>query len=65
MIEYTYHVTVCIGLSTDNGTFSNQGVYPVGLHPYGVAAVDLNDNKRPDIIVANFDSDIVTVLFNC
>jgi len=40
------------------------GCYPVGTSPAGVALADLNNDLKLDIIVANEDSDDVSVLLN-
>jgi hypothetical protein len=37
---------------------------PVGKRPHSVGATDLNGDARPDLFVANEDSDDISVLFN-
>jgi hypothetical protein len=45
-------------------SFLPGAVYPTGSAPYSVAAADLNGDSRPDIVVANSQSDTVSVLLN-
>jgi hypothetical protein len=45
-------------------TFAAQQTFAVGTKPTGVTAVDLNGDGRPDLAVANFGSNTVSVLLN-
>ncbi|MFS8066702.1 MAG: FG-GAP repeat domain-containing protein, partial [Byssovorax sp.] len=38
--------------------------YPTGVKPYSVAALDLNGDGEPDLAVANYDDNTVSVLLN-
>jgi hypothetical protein len=62
-----YLNTVSVFLNAGNGTFLNQTSYAlsVGASPYGVALADVNGDNRPDIIVANYGTNNVGVLFHC
>jgi len=40
-------------LGQGGGSFSNFAIYPVGDSPVSLAVGDLNNDKRPDIVVAN------------
>ncbi|CAF1617708.1 unnamed protein product, partial [Rotaria magnacalcarata] len=53
-------------LNIGNGTFSAQTTYSTGSGsgPYYVVAVDVNDDNKPDIIVANYGSNNIGVLLN-
>jgi hypothetical protein len=39
-------------------------IYPTGSMPYSAATADLNGDSRADIVVANYNSDTLSVLFN-
>ena len=45
-------------------TFLARQHFPVGAGPDSVAAVDLNLDGKPDLVIANHDDDTATVLFN-
>ena len=47
-------------LNTGNGTFLSQTTYLTGTDssPLSVAVVDVNNDNKPDVIVANWGSDI-------
>ncbi|CAF1380468.1 unnamed protein product [Adineta steineri] len=49
-----------------NGTFGPQTTYSTGNNsgPISVAAVDINGDNKPDIIVANYNANNVGVLYN-
>jgi 2-keto-3-deoxy-galactonokinase len=53
-------------LNAGNGTFLNQTTYSTGTGstPYSVAVVDVNNDNKPDIIVANYGGSNVGVLLN-
>ncbi|CAF0839234.1 unnamed protein product [Adineta steineri] len=57
---------VSVLLNTGTGTFNNQTTYSTGIgsNPLSVAAVDLNGDNKPDIIVANSHADNVGVFLN-
>ncbi|CAF0753650.1 unnamed protein product [Adineta steineri] len=57
---------VSVLLNTGTGTFDNQTTYSTGIgsNPLSVAAVDLNGDNKPDIIVANSHADNVGVFLN-
>lgn len=44
--------------------FGAQHVLATGATPYAVAAADIDGNGKPDLIVANFDDDTISVLTN-
>ncbi|CAF4982467.1 unnamed protein product [Rotaria socialis] len=44
--------------------FLNQTTYPTGNRTSSVAVVDVNSDTKPDIIVANYNSNNVGVLVN-
>jgi len=46
-----------------NGNFAAPTSYPVGGEPLALAAGDLNADGKPDMVVANFDTRDVSVLF--
>jgi hypothetical protein len=54
-------------LNGGNGTFTAQTTYSTGLGSlsYVVAVVDVNSDSKPDIIVVNFGTNNVGVLFGC
>ena len=56
---------VGIFLSNGSGTFSTQMIYSTGVdsQPYSVAVLDLDNDTRLDVAVANYGSDSVIVLF--
>jgi hypothetical protein len=53
-------------LNSGNGTFTAQTTYSTGTGsaPYSVALFDVNSDSKPDIIVANYDTNNVGVLLN-
>jgi hypothetical protein len=57
---------VGIFLNTGNGTFTPQTTYSTGntSYPWSVAVVDVNNDSKPDIIVANYNRGNVGVLLN-
>jgi hypothetical protein len=52
---------VGIFLNTGNGTFATQVSYRSGIAPHSLAAADLNEDNKLDIIVGNAGSDNVGV----
>ncbi|CAF1653199.1 unnamed protein product, partial [Rotaria sordida] len=54
---------VCFPIAPCN-RFPTQVIYSTGTKPASVAAVDVNGDSKPDIIVANYGSDNVGVLLN-
>lgn len=44
--------------------FLNQATYATGSNPVGIAIIDLNNDGKPDIIVANSISNNIGVFFN-
>ncbi|CAF3685790.1 unnamed protein product [Rotaria socialis] len=53
-------------LNIGNGTFAAQATYSTGSgsSPYFIVVADVSGNGKPDIIVANIDSNNVGVLLN-
>jgi uncharacterized repeat protein (TIGR01451 family) len=49
---------------TGTGTFGTATDYPAGLTPSALAVGDLNGDGRTDVVVANFNSNNVSVLLN-
>ncbi|CAF5028808.1 unnamed protein product, partial [Rotaria magnacalcarata] len=58
--------TVGVLLNTGSGTFLTQITYATGTgsRPYSVAVVDVNNDNKPDIIVADANSNTIYVLLN-
>jgi uncharacterized protein (UPF0548 family) len=56
--------SVSIRLGNGDGTFTNAPDVPVGITPASVAVGDFNGDGKPDLAVANEDSNTVTVLLN-
>ncbi|CAF4755002.1 unnamed protein product, partial [Rotaria sp. Silwood2] len=56
---------VGIFLNYENGTFANQKTYSTGFrsHPVSVAVGHVNNDYRLDIIVGNFDTNSISILF--
>ncbi|MBE7169198.1 MAG: VCBS repeat-containing protein [Williamsia sp.] len=48
----------------DASSFTNKADYPTGANPFSVAIDDVDDDGRPDIIVANLSSGTVSVFRN-
>lgn len=51
-------------LNSGGGTFAALVLYPAGVAPQALAIGDLNRDTRPDIVVANFGSNDLTLLPN-
>ncbi|CAF2141717.1 unnamed protein product, partial [Rotaria magnacalcarata] len=49
---------------TGSVTFLTQTTYSTVSNPFSVALVDVNSDNKPDIIVANWNSNTVGVLLN-
>lgn len=47
-----------------DGTFENQTILFAGPSPFNVATDDINNDGRPDLVVANFDSTVHVLLAN-
>ncbi|GAB3828138.1 hypothetical protein GCM10028821_13010 [Hymenobacter jeollabukensis] len=56
--------TVSVLLGAGNGTLGTATQYPVGSAPAGLKLGDLNGDNRPDLVVANYNSNNVGVLLN-
>jgi hypothetical protein len=56
--------TVSVLLGNGDGTFRPQVTLPVGSSPDAIAAVDLTDNGRTDLAVANYYDHYVSVLLD-
>jgi Ca2+-binding RTX toxin-like protein len=61
--------TVSVLLNTtaagaSSASFAAQQTFATGLSPYSVATADINGDGRPDLLVANSVSNIVSVLLN-
>jgi len=54
--------TVSVLLGNGDGTFQSQQTFATGTRPDSVAVADLNEDGRPDILVANFSSGTIGVL---
>jgi predicted outer membrane repeat protein len=55
---------VSVLLGNGNGGFHSPRTFTVGSHPDAIVAADLNHDGRPDLVVANFSSNNVSVLIN-
>ena len=49
-------------LGNGNGTFQAQQTFATGIDPDSVAVADVNGDGKPDLVVANDDSNTVSVL---
>ena len=56
--------TVGVLLNAGGGTFLSQTTYPVGSSPHTAAVADLNNDNKPDIVVANLNLNNVGALLN-
>jgi predicted outer membrane repeat protein len=55
---------VSVLLGNGNGTFRAPRSFTVGSHPDAIVAADVNGDGRPDLIVANFSDNTVSVLLS-
>jgi hypothetical protein len=55
---------VSILLGNGDGTFGVKADYGTGISPFSVAMGDVSGDGKPDLAVANFDSDTVSILLN-
>jgi uncharacterized protein (DUF2141 family) len=62
LLTMTPSNTVSVLLGKGDGTFLPQMTYDTGMAPCSVAAADLNDDGKPDLVVANYGDDTVSVL---
>jgi hypothetical protein len=51
-------------LGNGNGTFTAPAAFPEGDRPFGIAAGDFNRDGRPDLVLANYWGNNVSVLLN-
>ena len=56
--------TISVRFCNDDGTFSADTTYSVGLNPFGVISADLNRDGFDEIIAANFGTNTLSVLLN-
>src|SRR5205807_1525829 len=56
--------TVTVLLGNPDGTFQAPQAFGAGTNPASVAVGDFNGDRRPDLAVANFNSNNVSVLIN-
>ena len=47
-----------------NGTFRSRTNYTTSIYPISVVVVDVNNDNKPDIVIANSGSNTVGVLLN-
>jgi hypothetical protein len=60
--EFDGSVSVLAGRG--DGTFEARRAFEVNVAPIDAVAVDLNDDRKPDVVTANMESNDVTVLLN-
>jgi trimeric autotransporter adhesin len=65
----TFDKTVSVLLNTTAtgaavASFDTQHTFATGINPESVASADINGDGKPDLVVANFDDDTVSVLLN-
>lgn len=53
---------VSVFWATGNGVFSAASTYLAGQNPHSIKIADLNDDSQPDLVVANFISNDVSIL---
>ena len=56
-------IGILINDTKNGGGFLRRADIPVGGGPFDIAAGDLNGDERVDLVIANADSDAVTILF--
>lgn len=56
--------TVGVLFGKGDGTFFDPVEYPVGQYSWGLAVVDVNGDKAPDVVTASYDFAGVSVLLN-
>lgn len=52
-------------LNTGNGLFLSSINFSTGMTPVSAAVVDMNSDSKLDIVVANYDSNDVSVILHC
>jgi hypothetical protein len=62
VVNYTGR-SITIYMMDKNGIASTQKI-AAGGHPDGIAMGDLNNDKKTDIVVSNFDDDTIMILFS-
>jgi hypothetical protein len=45
--------------------FLSQTTYKIGGIPVSLAVTDVSDYNKPDIVIANYASNIVGILYHC
>ncbi|WP_171475859.1 beta strand repeat-containing protein [Frigoriglobus tundricola] len=61
---FTVDLTGVVATFGPPAAFAAQRTFTVGVHPFSVVEADLNGDGRPDLVVANFGSNTVSVLLN-
>jgi hypothetical protein len=56
--------SVAVAFGTGDGRLANPTVYAVGSNPRSLRAADFNGDNRPDLVVANRNSNSVSLLIN-
>jgi hypothetical protein len=60
----TFSVELTGGGGSSSFGVASQQPYSTGFGPFSVAAADINGDGRPDLIVANYNSNTVSILLN-
>lgn len=47
-----------------DGTFSDPVEFPVGTEPHFVVTGDFNGDGQPDLAIANWNSELISILYN-
>lgn len=61
-LEFDGSVSVLLG--NGDGTFADAETFEAGVGPWGMVAADLNGDRLPDLITANFDAEDISLLEN-